>query len=297
MAIGSSDATTQQLVYLSNRCIDEIRRENPTGWQVCQFEYNIVVEAAIATTGTLTENSATITAIPTTAALAPVIYAISGDGIPSASRILTVATSVTTELTMTMEYSGDTQTGADVTFARDTYPMPSDYDWTQAETHWDRTNQWSLIGPDSPQIDQWLRSGIVTTGPRRHYRQLGPYASQWRIWPPPFDITDPLQLVFEYMSLNSVAAADGTTYKQYFTVDTDTPLLDDQAIITGMKWMFWEIKGFNVVNMQNRWVDYVQRLIARDGAAPTLAITKRWDSLLISPNQVQDGNWPGPGNT
>jgi hypothetical protein len=98
------------------------------------------------------------------------------------------------------------------------------------------------------------------------------------------------------MSLNSVAALGGTTFKQYFDTDTDQPLLDDQAVITGMKWMFWEIKGFNVVNMQSRWVDYVQKLIARDGASPTLRLAKTFDSLLLSPNQVQDGNWPGAGN-
>lgn len=289
--VGNTDQTTTQLFYLANRCIDELRREHPTGWQVLQNEYNLVVDPPITTTGNLTNDSPIITNIPSTSALSATIYIVSGDGIPTASRILTIATSVTTQLTMTMEYTGTTATGVALTFARDTYQMPTDYDWSQNQTHWDRTNFWQLIGPDSPQVDQWHRSGIVTTGPRRHFRLLGSNASKFRIWPPPTEITDPLQLVFEYLSINSVVPASGSN-KQYFTLDTDTPLLDDQAIIMGMKWMFFEIKGFNVVNLQGRWVDYVQKLIARDDPAPTLRINKRYDSTLLSTYNIQDGFWP-----
>lgn len=297
--VGNTDATTTQLFYLANRCVDELRRAHPTGWQVCQFEYNIVVEAPLTRTGTLTQDSATITAISsTTAGISTWLYAISADGVPQAARVLTVATSVTTQLTMTMQYTGETTTGADITFARDTYAMPSDYDWTQNQTHWDRTNYWSLIGPDSPQTYQWHESGIFTTGPRRRFRQLSPYSSQWRIWPPPFEIENPLQLVFEYLSVNAVVATGGTTYKQYFTADTDTSILDENAIVMGIKWMFFEIKGFNVMNSKNDWIDYVQKLIARDGAAPTLKLAKSFDPLFISSANVQDGNFPsGAGSS
>ena len=52
------------------------------------------------------------------------------------------------------------------------------------QTWWDRTNRWALLGPDSPQIDQWHRSGIYVTGPRRHFRQIGNTTNAWRIWPP-----------------------------------------------------------------------------------------------------------------
>jgi hypothetical protein len=173
--------------------------------------------------------------------------------------------------------------------------MPSGFDWFNNRTMWDRTNRWELLGPDSPQMDQWHRSGIVATGPRRHFRQLGPYSSAFRIWPPPLEITSPLQLVFEYLSNAAVNAQNAdTTFTQYFENDTDTCLLDDQAIILGIKWMFWEIKGFNYAAMQARWVDYVDRLIARDGAAPTLSMAKRVHPVFVSPANVQDGFFPGP---
>jgi hypothetical protein len=88
--------------------------------------------------------------------------------------------------------------------------------------------------------------------------------------------------------------ATGSSFSQYFNNDTDMPLLDDAAITTGIKWMFWEIKGFDVSNQQNRWVDYVERLIARDETAGTLNMVKRINPIFISPANVQDGFFPGP---
>ena len=176
---------------------------------------------------------------------------------------------------MSMEATG-ASTNAPISFGQDTFAMPSGFDWFNNRTMWDRTNRWELLGPDSPQMDQWHRSGIVAIGPRRHFRKIGPYVDQFRIWPAPFEIANPLQLVFEYLSIDAVAVnGSNTAFAQYFTNDDDQPLLDDQAITMGVKWMFWEVKGFgSYVTLQNRWVDYVERLIARDGAAPTLALVK-----------------------
>jgi hypothetical protein len=63
----------------------------------------------------------------------------------------------------------------------------------------------------------------------------------------------------------------------------------------GIKWMFWEAKGFGAyTTLQTRWVDYVDRLIGRDGGAPTLSVVKRVNPIFISPANVQDGFFPGP---
>jgi hypothetical protein len=88
--------------------------------------------------------------------------------------------------------------------------------------------------------------------------------------------------------------ATGASFSQYFNNDTDMPLLDDQSIVTGIKWLFWEIKGFNVSSLQSRWCDYVERNIARDEAAATLQMTKRFNNMYLSTNSVQDGFFPGP---
>lgn len=361
--VGNPDQTTTQMYYLANRCIDELRRMNPTGWACLQNEYNLVVSPPIITTGNTAGNSPVLTNIAAgTSSLAADYWQVSANSVPVAARILSVDSP--TQVTLTMEATG-ASTGQGMTFAQDTYAFPGDYDWTQNRTHWDRTNRWELLGPDSPQLDQWHRSGIVATGPRRHFRRLGQLPNKFRIWPAPAEIANPLQLVFEYMSINSVQTAAssvtnftgfivgntltvsaissgnlgvgqviagsgvtsgtvisnlmtgngltgtyevnlpqavssiamtaiGASFSQYFNNDTDMPLLDDQSITTGIKWMFWEIKGFNVSSLQSRWVDYVERNIARDEAAATLQLTKRSNPIFLSPSSVQDGFFPGP---
>jgi hypothetical protein len=291
--ISNTDPTTVQMFNLANRVLDEMRRMNPTGWSVLQNEFDIVVSVPIITTGNLTLNSPVITNIASgTAGLAAQYWQVSATSTPVAARILSVDSS--SQVTMTMNATG-ASTGQTVTFAKDTYSYPTDYDWTQNRTQWDRTNRWELIGPDSPQFDQWHRSGIIATGPRRHFRRLGQLANKFRIWPAPAEIANPLQLVFEYLSINAVAVhGSATTFAQYFANDDDQPLLDDNAVVTGVKWMFWEIKGFNVQAMQSRWVDYVQQLIARDEGSMTLPLARRFKSQLLSVDQVQDSNWPGP---
>jgi len=294
--VGNQDATTVQMFALANRVLDELRRCNPEGWTACQFEYDLVIPVPIVTTGDfLASYTPIISNIPSTAGLEANYWSVSGTDIAVGARLLSVDDATT--VTMTMEATNaDPVAAVDLTFAKDTFPEPPGMDWMQNRTMWDRTNQWELIGPDSPQMDQWHRSGIVTTGPRRHFRQVGPYANNWRIWPPPNEISSPLQLVFEYLSLYAVMVnGSRSNFAQYFENDDDQPLLDDQAIIMGIKWMFWEAKGMgSYVTQQGRWVDYVDRLIGRDGAAPTLQLNKRVSPVFISPANVQDGFFPGP---
>jgi hypothetical protein len=295
---GNSDATTVQMGALANRVLDELRRMNR--WTAMQFEFDLAVPPAVATTGNMAAGSAVITNIPSTAQFAsdPQAWAISGTGLLQAARIATVDSA--TQVTMNMENTNtDAVTGADILFGQDTFAMPSGFDWYNNRTMWDRTNRWELLGPDSPQLDQWHRSGIIAVGPRRHFRQLGPFADKFRLWPAPFEITQPLQLVFEFLSINAVSVeGSATNFAQYFENDTDVPLLDDQSIIMGIKWMFWEIKGFgSYVTAQSRWIDYVKRQIARDGAAPTLTLARPVEQTLLSSNQVQDGFFPGPSGS
>lgn len=289
--VGNPDITTQQMFAFSNLELDELRQRPDTGWTVQQFEYNLDVQVATSTTGDVSENSDLITNIPDTSNLQANSFAISGPYIPQAARIAEVVDATTVRMTM---IATGTEVGGTIQFGKDTYEIPSDLAWYQNDTWWDRTNFWRLIGPDSPQADQWQRSGIVAFGPRRHWRQLGPYANKFRLWPSPFELSAPLQLVFEYMSYNSVRVQNSPTdFAQYFENDTDTPLLDDRAIIMGIKWRFWEQKGFNWTVKRTEYDNYVDRLIARDGASPTLNLVRQPNPIYISPANIQDGYFPG----
>jgi hypothetical protein len=291
---GDTGTTTgKQLGSLANRVVDEFRRMNR--WTALQIEYDLLVNPPISTTGDLAAGDNKITGLPGTTGIVPDAFMAAGDGVPSAARITSVDSA--SQVTLSMYNTNDTNlTGTDILFMQDTYPMPPGFDWFINRTMWDRTNRWELLGPDSPQQDQWQRSGIVPLTPRRHFRKIGPFSRAFRLWPPPAELIAPLQLVFEYQTTHSVMVhGDVCELAIEYVNDDDVCVLDDQAIILGMKWMFWEIKGFgSYVTMQTRWLDYCDRLIGRDGAAPTLNLAPIRQELFISPAQVQDGNFPGP---
>lgn len=285
--VTSTDIGVKQLYSLVNREGNELRKA--TDWTALDTEFDIVVNQPTVTTGNLSALSPIITNIPSTAGLVAGLWTVSANSVPVAARILSVDSA--TQITMTMDATG-ASTGGTVIFSKDTYAAPTDFDHYINRTWWDRTNRWELIGPDSPQKAEWQLSGIIPTGPRRHFRTIGPTGNNYRIWPPPGTLDTPIQLAYEYISNNWVVAADGT-YKSSMTLDTDQPVLDAQAIILGVKWRFWQIKQFDYMPLQIEYRDYVERLIARDGGAKTLSLTRQPYPLLIGPGNVPDGNWPG----
>lgn len=285
--VNSTDLQIKQLLALVNR--DGIDLYQSRDWTCLQGEHIINVEAPVNLVGTYVTGGTHITGLSSTAALEANAYAVSGQGMPTAQRVLEIVSA--TEVRCEMEFTGDSD-GTELIFARDTYELPSDFDRYISHTWWDRTNHWMLIGPMSPQMDQWQRSGITTTGPRVRWRQMGRRPTVWRIWPPPTAQTVPDALVFEFVSDGWVEHIDGTFGKR-FTADTDTSLLDDDALILGVKWRMWQIKGFSYGAMQQEYLDFVNRLKARDGGMPDLAMGRRRFPYLISSANVQDGNWPG----
>src|SRR5882672_8361689 len=164
----ASDLQTKQFFALVNREGNELRLTHD--WTAMQTEFIINVTAPVTTTGNTTASSAIVTGLATTAGIVAGTFVPSGTYIPTGARVL--SNDSASQITMTMPATG-TATGSTIVFAQDTYALPSDFDHYINQTWWDRTNRWQLLGPDSPQIDQWHRSGLVVTGPRRHFRQIG----------------------------------------------------------------------------------------------------------------------------
>lgn len=286
--IGNTDLTTSQMLAFAQAEIEELGRKHD--WKALTFEYNLAVIVPVVTTGNTTINSPIITNIPSTAALAANYFYVAGTNIPVGARIQSVDSA--TQITLNMQCTS-TLIGESITFSKDTYPEPSDFDHFINQTWWDRTNRWQLMGPDSPQFAEWHYSGIVNTGPRRHFRQIGPYGNNYRIWPPPAELVAPIQLVYEYQSNNRVKiAGSSTSFAFSWANDTDVPLLDDRLIIQGIKWRFWEQKGFNWISKRDEYDNSVERQWARDGGAQILSLNRYVPSMLISSANVQDGFFP-----
>lgn len=286
--VGNTDLQVKQLLALLNRDGNELYRSHD--WTCLQGEHIINVEVPIITTGNVVSGSQVISGIPSTAGIEAGAYAVSGSGIPAAQRVISVdsATQVTCEMQNTGTYSGSA-----LTFARDTYTIPSDFDRYISHTWWDRTNHWMLVGPQSPQFDQWQRSGIVTTGPRRRWRQIGVSPTVYRLWPVPSSQDTQAALVFEYINNGWVEHEDSETFGNSFTSDTDLPLISDQALILGAKWRLWQIKGFSYAALQQEYIDFVNREKARDGGMPDLNMNSGRRGYLLTTANVQDGFYPG----
>ncbi len=289
VVIGATDLQTVQLYNLVNRSGDGLKRTH--NWTALQTLFTLNVGSPLVTTGNVTLESPIITNIPDTSAITAETFVVTGSQLPVAARVLSVDSP--TQVTMDMVATGNA-TGTTLTFAKDTYPEPAAFDRFINGTAWDRTNRWELIGPDSPQMDEYHRSGIVTTGPRRHFRQVGNLAAgNYRLWPPPQTVDTPFQIAWEYITLAWAMNAGGTLITS-MTADDDVPILDSQAIVLETKWRFMEAKGIpTAASMQVESQDYIQQLIARDGGAPTLTMGRRFAPYLITPFNVQDGNFPG----
>lgn len=286
---GSTDLQINQLQALANRTCQEIYRTHE--WTNLQFEHIINVETPTVTTGDVVQNSDIITNIPSTADLSTA-YAVSGTGQPQAQHVAEIlsATSVRTSMEATAS-----EVGASLTFAKFIYDIPEDFDRFIGQTWWDRTNHWRLIGPDSPQMRQYLLSGIFATGPRVRWSQMGRRPGAWVMWPPPTSLTTPDALVYEYISRNWCLKEDDTTANT-MTADTDRPLLDPQGVILDIKWRWRQIKGLEYASYQQEAIDYITALAAVDGGIPDLYLNRQAGPYYISSDNVQDSGWPGPGN-
>jgi hypothetical protein len=207
--------------------------------------------------------------------------AVTGDYLVQATRLAAVVSG--TSITLTQPATA-TLAGATMAFGQDTYPTPADLLAPINRTMWDRSRRWELIGPMSPQEDQWMRSGIVATGPRRRFRFVGRGSNTFRIWPPPTSLDSPSVLSFEYTSAYWAQDASGTP-KARFTADADTCIFADDLMLMGVKWLWLQSKGMEYAAFRDDWMRQVEQAAATDGASPTL--------------NMAGGNWPmliGPGN-
>lgn len=284
----ASDTQTQQLGALANRCGEMLLRTRE--WIALQAEWDIAVQPPTILTGSVTSGSAVITGLSSTTGLVAGQFAIIGTYITQATRLASVDSA--TQVTMTQPATASA-TGQSITFSRDTYEGPSDILASINRTHWDRTRRWELIGPMSPQEDEWMRSGIVATGPRRRYRYVGRGDYNFRIWPPPTAVDSPAALSFEYVTSYWAQNAAGTP-KARFTADTDTCVFPDDVMLMGLKWLWLQSKGMEYASFRDDWMRAVDHADAVDGGSPTLSLAgQRWP-ILIGPGNIPDTGYGVP---
>lgn len=137
------------------------------------------------------------------------------------------------------------------------------FNYIKNDTIWDRTNKLPVLGPTNGETWQALQA-MVTTGPRYQFRIRG---GNLLVNPVP---TAGYSWYFEYVSNNWILGADGTTYKQYFTLDTDTFLLPESIVLMGLRWRWKKEKGFDYAEDFETYEAQVKDSIGRDGGKRVL---------------------------
>lgn len=284
LVVGSNVQDVKQQLALLNAVGYELQRQ--FDWQALATEYRFTT-SYLTTTGTWTTSAATVTGIPTTAALAASTWMAVGTGIPQDTYISSVDSGTQVTLTQTPTAAG---TAASITFAKTKYAMPADYDRPIDRTQWDKSKHWEMLGPETPQQWQFLKSGFISTGPRLRFRVLG---GTFQIWPA---VSTSEYLGLEYISKYWARDTSGTA-KASFTADTDTCVFSDRLMVLGLKMKYFGIKGFDIGSPNKPGTlayDYNVELNiskANDAGSKTLSFAPQVNQILIGIDQIPDSGF------
>ncbi len=273
----STDVDVIQMLALMNGMANSLQRQYQ--WQAITNEYRFTT-SFLQTTGNWLIDTAIVTGIPTTAALSAGSWQAIGTGINTDVYIQSVDSG--TQVTLTQPMTA-TQVAGTITFCKTKYPMPTDYDRLIDGTQWDKSKHWQMIGPETMQQKEWLKSGYISTGPRiRYYLEGGTF----QIWPP---MSTAEYLGFDYVGKNWVSSASALQPdKTAFTVDTDTCIFPDRLMVEGTKLWYFQIKQFDTTAFQNNYDMQLDIAKANDAGSPTLAMAPLPSGILINFNNIPD---------
>ena len=279
--IGSTNNQTVQLLALAQRLGKDLVREYE--WQRLVKAYVLQTTAGISTTGTITAGSKVITSMGTTVGL-EVGNVVTGTGQAPYAEILTIDSG--TQVTLNTPVATSTA-AVSMTFAKQDYAMPTDFDRMISDTNWDRTNHWRNLGTKTSQEWQWLQGGIISVGPRERYRI---YNNRLRIFQA---LTSVYTFAFEYVSnywVMSAAATEGD--KGAYTLDTDTTVFPDDLMLAGLKFYFLKAKKLDYAIELGEFTRALSYTKAQDVPVPAQSLAPIGMNPLVGPWSVQDGNWP-----
>lgn len=280
LVVGIKSTDTIQLLALLNGLGGDLQREYI--WQALTREYRFSTQFLNAT-GTVTAGSAVVTDLTSTAGLDST-YQVLGVGLESDVYVA----SVDSASQVTLDTPAAATGSVNLNFCKTKYPFPVDFDRLQDRTQWDKTQHWEMLGPETAQQWEWLKSGWISTGPRIRWRVMG---STFQTWPP---MAAAHRLGFEYISKGWAMSAAGTP-QTTFLADTDTCVFPDRLMITGLKMRYQEAKGLgsDFVDQYNRLLSIAQ---GSDGGAPTLSMRPTQLNTLIGWENIPDAGYNNYGN-
>lgn len=232
-------------------------------------------------TGNSTSGSTSLTGMSSIANLTA-LYAVTGNGVPQDTL---VASATGTTVVMNQEATSS-NTGATYTFSEVLFEPPSDFDRLIDSTQWDKSKHWQMLGPETAQQREWLRSGYISTGPRVRYWQMGGY---WQIWPP---LGADETLATEYVSKWWIQATGAVApTKEIYTVDTDTCIFPDPLMRALIKLKYFEAKGFDTTALYREYLAQRDLAFAHDSGSPNLSMAPRPATALLGWGNIPDSGY------
>ncbi len=275
----STNTDLVQIRTLLNACGYELQRKHE--WQGLSSIYRFQT-VTYTYTGNVVNTSTTVSGMSSTTGLTanPTYFQIVGTGIQQ-DTFLTAAGGGT--VTLSLAATGS-QTASSLTFTQVMYPFPSDFDRLIDRTDWDKSQHWEMLGPETAQQWEWLKSGFISTGPRVRFRVLG---NLFQIWPA---IGASHVLGFEYVS-KAWAATSLAVAANSFTADTDTCIFNDRLMVLFLKLKYFEIKGFDTTALMRDFVAELDLAKSHDAGSPTLSMNPRINTILIGFENIPDAGY------
>jgi len=278
---GNTAYDVTQMYYLINAAGNELAREYP--WEALNVEYDWYSQFS-QSNGAIVAGSSVITGVNTATvnflnANGASNFQVQGLGVIQSTQVVSaLGTTVTINSAATGDGNGQ------YTFGQVMYTLPNGFDRITDRTQYDKSKRWEMLGPESPQQWQWLKSSYISTGPRIRWRIMG---QKFQIWP----LTSTNEyLSFEYISSNWALSPTGDGQTQ-FTNDSDTCIYPDRLIVLALKKKYFEVKGFDTSAFQRDYDMQLNIAKANDQGSPTLSLAPRTANVLIGWENIPDANY------
>jgi hypothetical protein len=278
---GNTSTDVTQMYYLINAAGNELAREYP--WEAMNTEYDWYSQYS-QSNGVIVNGTSVITGVdPATVAFINAAgatnFQVQGEGVIQSTQVVSaLGTTVTINSAATSDGNGN------YVFGQVMYDLPAGFDRITDRTQYDKSKRWEMLGPETPQQWQWLKSSYISTGPRIRWRIMG---QKFQIWP----LTSTNEyLSFEYISGNWAQSSAGVGQTQ-FIQDTDTCIFPDRLIVLGLKKKYFEVKGFDTSAFQRDYDMQLNIAKANDAGSPTLSLAPRTANVLIGWENIPDANY------
>lgn len=284
--VGNANTDVTQIYRLINGCGYELLRKYD--WQALLTEYRFTT-VTYTYTGTLSTSSTTVTGMSSVTGLTtnPSYFQVAGTGIPQDCYLTAADAGLST---VTLNQIPTASGSQSLTFTQTKYAFATDFDRLVDRTEWDKSQHWEMLGPETQQQVQWLKSGFISTGPRVRYY---PAQNLFQIWPP---IGAAHYLGYVYVSKNWAASTVGVG-KSSFTADTDTCIFNDRLMVLFLKMKYFATKGFSIGDANTPGTmayDFEAELSiakANDAGSPTLSMNPEVADILLSWDSIPDSGY------